>query len=105
VGGWYLEDREVTIDSDYVMSVMTAVSDPRSEFYALMRRENLPANELMGRRMEFGVLAVLGQLRAMRNWMRIGGEWWFDWEAATDLGREEREFFEARGDRRRLRRD
>ena len=27
-----------------------------------MRRENLPANELMGRRMESGVLAVLGQL-------------------------------------------
>src|SRR4051794_18376922 len=100
VGGWYLEDREVRIDSEYVMNVMTAISDPRSEFYALMRRENLPANELMGRRMEFGVLAVLGQLQAERNWMRIGSEWWFDEEPVTELGREEREYFESGGERR-----
>src|SRR3954452_18535991 len=100
VGGWYLEDREVRIDSEYVMGVMTAISDPRSEFYAVMRRENLPANELMGRRMEFGVLAVLGQLEAERNWMRIGSEWWFDDEPATELGREERDYFESRGERR-----
>jgi predicted unusual protein kinase regulating ubiquinone biosynthesis (AarF/ABC1/UbiB family) len=100
VGGWYLEDREVTIDSDYVMNVMTAVTDPRSEFYSLMRRENLPANELMGRRMEFGVLAVVGQLQATRNWLRIGAEWWFGDEPATELGRDERAFFESRGVRR-----
>src|SRR3954464_351926 len=100
VGGWYLEDREVTIDSDYVMNVMTAVTDPRSEFYALMRRENLPANELMGRRMEFGVLAVLGQLAATRNWLAIGSEWWFAADPATELGREEWEYFEGRGEKR-----
>src|SRR3954469_7579152 len=100
VGGWYLEDREVTIDSDYVMNVMTAISDPPSEFYAIMRRENLPANELMGRRMEFGVLAVLGQLQATRNWLSIGSEWWFASEPATELGREEWEYFESRGERR-----
>jgi predicted unusual protein kinase regulating ubiquinone biosynthesis (AarF/ABC1/UbiB family) len=100
VGGWYLDDRDVRIDSDYVMNVMTAVTDPRSEFYALMRRENLPANELMGRRMEFGVLAVLGQLEATRNWMRIGSEWWFDEEPATQLGHEERAYFASRGERR-----
>ena len=100
VGGWYLEDREVRIDSELVMNVMTAVTDPRSEFYSLMRRENLPANELMGRRMEFGVLAVLGPLRATRNWLRIGSEWWFGEEPSTELGRQEREFFAAHGARR-----
>src|SRR4051794_22445252 len=61
IGGWYMEDREVTIDSARVMDAIAAVSDPRSEFYRLVRRENLPANELMGRRMETGVLAVLAQ--------------------------------------------
>src|SRR2546423_14993780 len=65
-----------------------------------MRRENVPANELMGRRMESGVLAVLGQLTATRNWYRIGREWWFAEEPATELGREEWEFFEAKGERR-----
>ena len=90
VGGWYMEDREVTIDSSRVMQSIAAVSDPRSDFYRVMRRENLPANELMGRRMESGVLAVLGQLQATRNWYRIGREWWFGEPPATELGEQER---------------
>ena len=90
VGGWYMEDREVTIDSARVMEAIAAVSDPRSSFYRVMRRENLPANELMGRRMESGVLAVLGQLQATRNWYRIGREWWFGEPPATELGAQER---------------
>src|SRR5215216_3282946 len=97
VGGWYLEDAELTVDSERVMRAIAAVSDPRSEFFDLMRRENLPANELMGRRMETGVLAVLGQLGATRNWDRIGREWWFAEEPATELGREERAWVRERG--------
>jgi hypothetical protein len=100
VGGWYLKDRELRIDSDRVMRVMSAISDPRNDFYDLMRRENLPANELMGRRMETGVLAVLGQLEATANWHRIGREWWFAEEPATELGREEWAYFEAKGEKR-----
>src|SRR3954464_3171998 len=100
VGGWYMEDAEVTIDSQRVMEAIAAVSDPRSRFYCLMRRENLPANELMGRRMESGVLAVLGQLNATRNWYRIGREWWFAEDPATELGGEEWAFFESKGERR-----
>jgi predicted unusual protein kinase regulating ubiquinone biosynthesis (AarF/ABC1/UbiB family) len=100
IGGWYMEDRELTVDAEVVMRAIAAVSDPRSEFFDLMRRENLPANELMGRRMESGVLAVLGQLRATRNWMRIGREWWFGDEPATELGQQEWAYFEARGEKR-----
>jgi predicted unusual protein kinase regulating ubiquinone biosynthesis (AarF/ABC1/UbiB family) len=100
VGGWYMEDRELTVDSELVMRAIAAVSDPRSDFYDVMRRENVPANELMGRRMESGVLAVLGQLNATRNWYRIGREWWFAEEPATELGREEWAFFESKGERR-----
>jgi ABC1 atypical kinase-like domain len=100
VGGWYMEDREYTIDSDVVMRAIAAASDPRSEFFDLMRRENLPANEMMGRRMEAGVLAVLGQLTATRNWHRIGREWWFADEPETELGREEWAYFESKGEKR-----
>jgi len=96
IGGWYMEDREVTVDSARVMDAIAAVSDPRSDFYRLVRRENLPADELMGRRMETGVLAVLAQLEATRNWYRIGREWWFGDAPATELGEREREFFSAR---------
>jgi predicted unusual protein kinase regulating ubiquinone biosynthesis (AarF/ABC1/UbiB family) len=100
VGGWYMRDEDVTIDSKLVMRALAAVTDPRAGFYDLWRRENLPANELMGRRMETGVLAVLGQLRATRNWYRIGREWWFGEEPATELGREEWAYFESRGEKR-----
>ena len=100
VGGWYMVDDEVTIDSETVMTAIESMADPRSEFYDLMRQQNLPANELMGQRMQTGVLAVLGQLNATRNWMRIGREWWFADEPATELGRQEWEYFEAKGERR-----
>src|SRR3954467_11378720 len=101
VGGWYMRDEELTIDSELVMRAIAPVTDPRSDFFDMMRRENIPANELMGRRMESGVLAVLGQLGATRNWMRIGREWWFADEPATELGREEWAYWEDKGGRRR----
>lgn len=97
VGGWYMEDRELEIDPDRVMKVIEATHDPRSEYYDLMRRESIPADELMGRRMEIGIFAVLGQLRAKRNWHRIMREWVYADPPATELGRQEWEYFESRG--------
>jgi predicted unusual protein kinase regulating ubiquinone biosynthesis (AarF/ABC1/UbiB family) len=97
VGGWYLEDREVEISSRRVMKVIESTSDPRSEYFDLMRRESVPADELMGRRMETGVLAVLGQLRARRNWHRIMREWVYADPPATELGEQEWDYFESRG--------
>ena len=43
----------------------------------------------MGRRMEIGVVAVLGQLRAKRNWHRIMREWVYGDAPATELGEQE----------------
>src|ERR687897_1995010 len=97
VGGWYLEDREVEISPQRVMKVIESTSDPRSEYFDLMRRESVPAEELMGRRMETGVLAVLGQLRARRNWYRIMREWVYADPPATELGELEWDYFESRG--------
>jgi hypothetical protein len=97
-----MQDRDVTIDSKLVMNSIAAVTDPRAGFYDLWRRENIPANELMGRRMETGVLAVLGQLRATRNWYRIYREWTYGEEPETELGREEWAYFESRGEKRRV---
>ncbi len=97
VGGWYLEDREIEISARRVMKIIESTNDPRSEYFDLMRRESLPADELMGRRMEIGVVAVLGQLRAKRNWHRIAREWVYAEEPSTELGRQEWEYFEQRG--------
>lgn len=100
IGGWYIEDRELEVDPVVVMRMIEATHDPRSEFFELMRQESIPAEELMGRRMELGVVAVLGQLRAKRNWHRIIREWVYADEPETELGREEWAYFESRGVRR-----
>ena len=97
VGGWYMEDCDLEITPQLVMKVIESTSDPRSEYYSLMRRESLPAQELMGRRMETGVLAVLGQLRARRNWHRIMREWVYGDPASTGLGEQEWQYFDSRG--------
>jgi predicted unusual protein kinase regulating ubiquinone biosynthesis (AarF/ABC1/UbiB family) len=97
VGGWYIEDREIEINAKRVMKIIESTNDPRSEYYDLMRREAMPADELMGRRMEIGVVAVLGQLRAKRNWHRIMREWIYADSPSTPLGEQEWEYFEGRG--------
>jgi predicted unusual protein kinase regulating ubiquinone biosynthesis (AarF/ABC1/UbiB family) len=97
ISSWYLEDREIEISAKRVMKIIESTNDPRSEYYDLMRRESVPADELMGRRMEVGVVAVLGQLRAKRNWYRIMREWVYAEEPATGLGEQEWEYFEGRG--------
>jgi predicted unusual protein kinase regulating ubiquinone biosynthesis (AarF/ABC1/UbiB family) len=97
VGGWYLEDGEVQISPKRVMKMIEVTSDPRSDFYDLVRRESLPADELMGRRMETGLLAVLAQLRATANWHRIMREWVYADPPSTVLGEVEWRFFERRG--------
>jgi predicted unusual protein kinase regulating ubiquinone biosynthesis (AarF/ABC1/UbiB family) len=97
VGGWYLEDRTYRVSARRVMKIIESASDPRSEYFGVMRRENIPADELMGRRMEIGLIAVLAQLGAERNWHRIMREWIYADEPETELGREEWEYFETRG--------
>ena len=97
IGGWYVEDREVEVDAKLVMKIIEVTNDPRSEYFDLMRRESIPADELMGRRMEIGVVAVLGQLRAKRNWHRILREWVYGDAPETELGTQEWEYFEERG--------
>ena len=97
VSGWYIEDREIEISAKRVMKIIESTNDPRSEYYDLMRRESMPADELMGRRMEIGVVAVLGQLRAKRNWHRIMREWIYADPPSTELGEQEWEYFEGRG--------
>ena len=104
LGDWYLHDRELRIDPDYVASIIASLVDPRAMegSLRLVRQLKVPAEEIWLRRVETSVLAVLGQLRAERNWHRIildllGGE------PATELGRLDAEFWAARPRPRRAR--
>jgi predicted unusual protein kinase regulating ubiquinone biosynthesis (AarF/ABC1/UbiB family) len=93
---WYSADQEVELTPEIATQVVIDMSDPRSRHFEQMRHENLPAEHLFGRRLETLTLAVLGQLRATGNWHRIMREWAYDDPPATDLGRQEAEFFATR---------
>jgi hypothetical protein len=57
-----------------------------------MKRETMPADAMLARRMEALTLAVLGQLGATANWHRIAREWLFGDPPSTELGRLEEDF-------------
>ena len=97
VTAWYTEDRPVTLDRRLVASVLIDFGDPRSEYWELMKRQTMPPDALLARRMEALTLGVLGQLGATANWHRIAREWLFGDPPATPLGHDEAGYL---GDRR-----
>ena len=100
LNAWYAADRDFTITPEYVSKLMVDAGDPRSRYWDMMKRETVPADALLARRMEGMTLGVLGQLDATANWRRIMGELLFDEPPATPLGAAEAAYFAARGARR-----
>ena len=84
---WYVEDREVTLDREPVAQVLIDFGDPRSRHWNLMRRETMPPEAMLARRMEALTLGVLGQLGVTANWHRIAREWLFGDPPSTAAGR------------------
>jgi hypothetical protein len=89
---WYIDDAEVTIDKRFAGEVLIDFGDPRSEHWELMKRETMPPQSMLARRMEALTLGVLGQLGATANWHRIAREWLFGDPPSTELGELEEGF-------------
>ena len=96
VTNWYTTDRELTLDRALVAQVLVDLGDPRSGYWELMKRQTMPPDALLARRMEALTLGVLGQLGATANWHRIACEWLFGDPPATPLGELETAFFGGR---------
>jgi predicted unusual protein kinase regulating ubiquinone biosynthesis (AarF/ABC1/UbiB family) len=90
---WYTEDAYIQLTPEYATQVLIDMSDPRSEYFGQLRHENAPPDHIFGRRMEVLTLAVISQLYARGNFHRIAREWFYGDEPATELGRQEAEFF------------
>jgi predicted unusual protein kinase regulating ubiquinone biosynthesis (AarF/ABC1/UbiB family) len=93
---WYTVDEYVELTPEYATQVLIDMSDPRSQYFGQLRHESAPPDHIFGRRMEVLTLAVLSQLHARGNFHRIAREWFYGDEPATDLGREEGEFYAGR---------
>jgi predicted unusual protein kinase regulating ubiquinone biosynthesis (AarF/ABC1/UbiB family) len=90
---WYTVDEEIELTPEYATQVLIDMSDPRSQYFGQLRHESAPPDHIFGRRMEVLTLAVLAQLHARGNFHRIAREWFYGDEPATELGREEAEFY------------
>jgi hypothetical protein len=98
-GEWFLSDREVRIDPEYVGRILSHMMDPKfiSRGIRVARDLKVPPEEVWYRRVEVGVFAVLGQLHAGGNWHRIARETIYADPPATQLGEAAQAYFEGRG--------
>jgi predicted unusual protein kinase regulating ubiquinone biosynthesis (AarF/ABC1/UbiB family) len=90
---WYTTDQEIELTPEYATQVLIDMSDPRSEYFGQLRHESAPPDHIFGRRMEVLTLAVISQLHTRGNFHRIAREWFYGDPPATELGRQEAEFY------------
>jgi predicted unusual protein kinase regulating ubiquinone biosynthesis (AarF/ABC1/UbiB family) len=89
---WYAAPGARRLDPEYVRGVIEAGSSPRSAFFEQMRRQTVPPESLLIRRMEGLLFASLGELRASADWHGLMREVLLGEPATTALGREEHEW-------------
>jgi predicted unusual protein kinase regulating ubiquinone biosynthesis (AarF/ABC1/UbiB family) len=84
---WYMgPEGETTIDAELVRKTLEQTGSPRSEFFSMMRRQTVPPEALLLRRMEGLVFSVLGELGARANWGAIAAEYLQGNPPSTPLG-------------------
>ena len=93
MGAWYMEPGERRFSPAWVAELMDSTSGPRSPWFAQMRRQTIPPQALLMRRMEGLVLSTLGEVRAAADWHAIAREYYAGAAPATPLGEAERAFW------------
>jgi predicted unusual protein kinase regulating ubiquinone biosynthesis (AarF/ABC1/UbiB family) len=93
-GEWYFQDGFRRLTPTYVSELLDRGSSPRSVYFEEMRRETIPPQALLIRRMEGLVLSTLGELRAGADWHAIASEYWNDdVTPTTQLGEQDAAFW------------
>src|SRR5215218_5699018 len=75
MGAWYLEPGERRLSPGYVAELIDSTSGPRSPWFAQMRRQTLPPQALLLRRMEGLLLSALGEVHGSADWHAIAREY------------------------------
>ena len=92
-------DEVSTITSDYASETVRRFFDSSGPYGPIMRAANVPPTFVIIQRINLGLYAIFGQLRATANWRRISEEIWpfMEGPPSTDLGRRAAEWAAARG--------
>jgi predicted unusual protein kinase regulating ubiquinone biosynthesis (AarF/ABC1/UbiB family) len=93
MGEWYLEPGVRRFSPAYVARLIDSTSGPRSPWFGQMRRQTLPPQALLLRRMEGLVLSALGELRGCADWHAIAREYYAGAPPSTPLGEAEAAFW------------
>jgi predicted unusual protein kinase regulating ubiquinone biosynthesis (AarF/ABC1/UbiB family) len=82
-------DEISTITPDYASETVRRFFDASGPYGPIMRAANVPPTFVIIQRINLGLYAIFGQLRATANWRRISEEIWpfVDGAPSTDLGR------------------
>ncbi|MGH9211088.1 MAG: ABC1 kinase family protein [Acidimicrobiales bacterium] len=85
------DDAEVTITPEWSRETVQRFFNPGGPYGPIAKAANLPPNFVIIQRINLGLMAVLGDLRARANFRRIAEElWpWIDGPPATALGEAE----------------
>ena len=94
-GEWYFEPGFRRLDPEYVRATIEVATSPRSPYFAQMRRQTVPAQAVLIRRMEGLLFSVLGELRAGADWGALALEYIAGRPPTTELGRIEEEWLVA----------
>jgi predicted unusual protein kinase regulating ubiquinone biosynthesis (AarF/ABC1/UbiB family) len=96
-----LEDREVAFTPEYASETVRRMFDPSSPTAHVAKSSNVPPAFVITQRINLGLHAVLGRLRAKRNWRRIAFELWpfVDGDPSTPMGEAEAAWLESRATR------
>ena len=93
---WMLGDSFTRLTPDIVRASIEVAGSPRSPFFEQMRRQTLPPQSLLLRRMEGLLFAILGELRAGADWTAITDEQLRGAAPGTPLGVQDAAFWQAR---------
>ena len=93
-GEWYFNRGFRRLTPEYVRVSMEQGGSPASEYFEEMRRQTIPPQALLLRRMEGLLFSVLGELRAGADWGTLALEYVADEPPSTELGRTEAEWLQ-----------
>jgi hypothetical protein len=85
-----LVDEVRTITPEYASETVRRFFDTSGPFGPIMKAANVPPAFVIIQRINLGLYAIFGQLRATANWRRISEELWpiVDGPPSTELGRQ-----------------
>ena len=91
-----LDDRELAFTPEYASETVRRVFDVSGPYAHVAKSSNVPPAFVVTQRINLGLHAVLGRLRARRNWRRIAFELWpfVDGEPSTPMGEAEATWLE-----------